>query len=186
MFDGGRVGDHVWLGNEGLMPDSAIRSWAAEAAPGSSIVYARGAALPSGAGVDLVRALAQAGTVAPVRRRAPHGFDFIAQRTRSPFALKAAVARLARGPVRRNRKASTKTECRALYRLIKKAAAEGRPCPTNAELARAVGLKDADAARFRLRRLVAEGLITFTDHGPNERRVATITETGRSTPRGEL
>lgn len=168
------------------MPDQVIRSWVADAAPGSQIVYARGAALPSGAGVDLVRALAQAGTVAPVRRRAPHGFDFIAQRTRSPFALNAAIARISRGPVRRARKASTKTECRALYRLIKKAAAEGRPCPTNAELARSIGLKDADAARFRLRRIVAEGLVEFTDHGPNERRVARIIETGAVTPRGAL
>lgn len=186
MFDGGRVGDFVWLGNEGAMPDAAIATWARGAEPGSSIVYARGAALPAGTGVDLVRSLALSGAVAPVRRKMPHGFDFIAQRTRSPFSLPATVQRISRGPVRRARKASTKTECRAIWRLIRRAVAEGLPCPTNAELARAIGLKDADAARFRLRRIVAAGLVELIDHGPNERRVARIPESGAQTPRGAL
>jgi len=186
MFDGGRVGDLVWLGNEGAMPDAAIRTWAANAEPGASIVYARGAALPASAGVDLVRSLAQAGAVAPVRRKMPHGFDFIAQRTRSPFALQSAVSRLSRGPVRRARKVSTKTECRALYRILKKCAAEARVCPTNAELAKALGLKDAKTVSNRLLRVVAAGLVKFTDFGPNERRVALIVESGAQTPRGAL
>ncbi|WP_447727255.1 hypothetical protein [Sphingomonas koreensis] len=73
-----------------------------------------------------------------------------------------------------------------VLRRLRRAANLGLVCPTNAELARDCGLKDADAASYRLRKLIGNKLIRVDDQGPNARRIVTIIESGRSTVAGAL
>jgi hypothetical protein len=57
---------------------------------------------------------------------------------------------------------------------------------TNAELARECLLKNADAARYQIDKLEAQGAIRVEDFGPNERRAVTIVASGLTTKRGRL
>jgi DNA-binding Lrp family transcriptional regulator len=73
-----------------------------------------------------------------------------------------------------------------VLRLLAQAASKGLPCPTNAELAKRIGLKDAVAASYRVRRLVQSGAIVVEEPSPSERRVVTIVATGAQTRRAQL
>src|SRR3546814_2904818 len=68
-----------------------------------------------------------------------------------------------------------------MMKLLNKAAVTCRPCPTNAELAVALGLKNAEVARYEFNRLVRQGKIAVAGFGPRRRRVVTIVATGQQT-----
>src|SRR3546814_11901062 len=73
-----------------------------------------------------------------------------------------------------------------MMKLLNKAAVTCRPCPTNAELAVALGLKNAEVARYEFNRLVRQGKIAVAGFGPRRRRVVTIVATGQQTRKGGL
>src|SRR3546814_18430292 len=68
---------------------------------------------------------------------------------------------------------------RRMMKLLNKAAVTCRPCPTNAELAVALGLKNAEVARYEFNRLVRQGKIAVAGFGPRRRRVVKIVATGQ-------
>src|SRR3546814_2269825 len=74
---------------------------------------------------------------------------------------------------------------RRMMKLLNKAAVTCRPCPTNAELAVALGLKNAEVARYEFNRLVRQGKIAVAGFGPRRRRVVTIVATGQQTRTGD-
>jgi hypothetical protein len=73
-----------------------------------------------------------------------------------------------------------------ILRAIRTAARNGKPCPTNIELAEAAALTTAVAASYRLRKLVRDGKLTLIDHGPYEHREAILGDTGQATVRAPL
>jgi DNA-binding MarR family transcriptional regulator len=66
----------------------------------------------------------------------------------------------------------------SLYRILCEKADAGEPCPTNVELAHAMGMDSSGSASGAMLRLEKLGHITV-ERGQNFRRV-TITETGQS------
>jgi len=167
-----------------MKPDQ-FRTWVDRAAPGDDVVYATGARPAEGIGA-VVRSLHEQGLVAMTSKRGDDGFRFIAQRLADPRPSQIR----ARAPVNRGRFTLTandgKMTTRAVLRLLSQAASKGWPCPTNAELAKRVGLKDAVAASYRVRRLVQSGAIIVEEPSPSERRVVTIVATGAQTRRASL
>lgn len=161
------------------VPAGAIEAWIVSAEPGDEIVYATGPSLPHGmASVYMVRELAEAGHVRLHMRR-----------NRDTRALEyVAVRRIAESPVvpASPCEVDPRGIARRMMQLLTKAALTCRPCPTNAELAAALGLKNAEAARYEFNRLVRQGKITVADFGPRRRRVVTIVATGQQTRRASL
>jgi hypothetical protein len=156
---------------------SALDRWAASAAPRARIVYATGPELPREApAVSLARRLADVGLVTLTTEAIEGGRNYIA--VRLPFA--ASTAPVALDPLPEDALAA-----RVLQRL-RRAANLDQVCPTNAELARECGLKDAAVASYRIRKLIAAGKIRVEDQGPNARRIVTIVATGRRTMPGAL
>jgi hypothetical protein len=168
-----------------MLSPEQFQNWAARAARGEDVVYAIGER-PDPAIAPVARQLAEAGVVALTSRRAGNGFRFIAQRLPDPRPSQMR----ARTPVNRGRFVLSahdgKMTTRAVLRVLAQAANRGLPCPTNAELARRVGLNGPVAASYRVRRLVQAGLIVVDEPSPVERRVVTIVATGKSTVRGAL
>lgn len=157
-----------------------LHSWVARARPGDDVVYDIGVR-PGDAIGAAVRALHHSGLVTMTAKRVDGGFRHIAQRLPDRAARRAP----ARGRVRLAAN-DAKMTMRAVLRILQQAASRDLPCPTNAELARRIGLKDAVAASYRVRRLVAAGKIVVEEPSPLERRVVTIVATGKSTVRGVL
>lgn len=169
---------------QALKPEQLI-SWAQRARPGEDVAYFTGDR-PSEALRLTARDLHAQGLVAVTTKRAGAGFRYIAQRLEAPRPSQLrARARFNPGQFTR-RADGGKCTTRAVLRLLTRAAIRGDACPTNAELARALGLKDAVAASYRVRRLVREGKIRVEEPSPTERRVVTIVATGKSTVRGAL
>lgn len=168
-----------------LKPEQLI-NWAERARPGENVAYFTGTR-PG----DAVRAVASAlhsqGLVTMTTKRATDGATrHILQRLAAPRPSKLrALARINPGRFQ-SRADGAKCTTKAVLRLLTRAANRGQACPTNAELARALGLKDAVAASYRVRRLVRENKIRVEEPGPTERRVVTIVATGKSTVRGAL
>src|SRR3546814_11698224 len=73
---------------------------------------------------------------------------------------------------------------RRMMKLLNKAAVTCRPCPTNAELAVALGLKNAEVARDEFNRLVRQGKIALAGFGSLRRRGVTNVATGQQTREG--
>lgn len=155
---------------------AALAAWIEAARPEDSAIYATGPALPHRHPVvQMVQTLTDRG-VLRAHLKARHdgrGFDFLVYK-RAAQAVPAKAA--SRGEAKM---------ARVLQALTRVVAAEGL-MPSNAELARQCGLKNADAARYQLNKLEAAGAIRIEDFGPNERRTVTITETGQSSRRGRL
>lgn len=159
-------------------PIDTLEAWIDAARAGDSTVYATGPALPHGhPSVKRVQVLADRGVLRPhlMRRRDGKGFDFLATRLPDPPPVAGvAVARDAGGK-----------GARVLAALT--ARAEARDVMhSNAELARACGLKNADEASYQIRKLIAAQVIRVEDFGPLERRAVTIIATGATTRRGRL
>lgn len=157
---------------------SHIRNWVRGARPGDATVYARGEALPRPIAAAAAQ-MAEAGLVDLTRcRDGGGGWRYVMQRRSAPYAL--AEDR------RRGRQFGRATPETIILRMIRDAVRRRRPCPTNAEFAEAAGLSGSVSASYRLRKLVAAGKIVLVDHGPFERRVAVLVETGGRTARAPL
>lgn len=158
-----------------------LMAWARSAQPGEDVIYATGDR-PSEPVRGAVRALARAGVVAPVQVRRETGFAFIAQRTAAPIERLAAPRRSpSRGVARAPAGMAGRASERALYRLLVRRASTGLACPTDSALAAMLGLPGRLSASYRLRRLVAAGLIAIEHPHPWGPRIVTICATGKRT-----
>lgn len=161
--------------------EEALRAWLAGAQAGDSFDYAFGAAIDSRARVVMVaRHLHDQGLVGLRQQRQPdRSFRFyVVKRTQ---AEEVAVTPLPGNPT-----PEPGTELGDMLQHLRELANRNRPCPTNADLARALDLTDADAARYRLGLLHEQGHIRIEQRGPQISRVITITETGKSTSRDRV
>lgn len=151
---------------------TALEAWLAGSVPGDRITYASGPDLPrSAAAVQRVTVLTADRRVVPLREKITGGWNFIAERRADPVAVPAPA------PV----------GCEDdVLRMIRRAINLGRPCPTNAEIAAACNLPNADAASYQFKKLVKAGVVISTDHGPRMRRVVRIAGGSKSTPEGPL
>ncbi|WP_278983233.1 winged helix-turn-helix domain-containing protein [Sphingobium yanoikuyae] len=167
-----------------MMKPDQLDNWAARALPGEDVVYSTGAR-PGEAIGAAVRQLHAAGLVTMTSKRLDGRLRHIVQRLPAPRA-----SQQLRKPVPRGRftvaSDDAKRTMRAVLQVLRRAAKRGEPCPTNAEIARIVGLKDAAAASYRVRRLVKGGAIVVEEPSPLERRVVTIAATGAQTRRAKL
>jgi hypothetical protein len=140
-------------------------AWLTTARPGATIDYAEGPALPRGMGVvALAREMSQAGQVYLKQEKSPRGWRFIAERaSRKGSAGQDTV---------------TDHVSADVLRILMRAAALGVDCPTNGAIVRELGLKDVDAARYQIRKLIKAGLVRIEDCGPRCPRIVTICATG--------
>jgi hypothetical protein len=167
------------------MKPEQLSRWAARARPGEDVVYSTGVR-PGDAIGAAVRKLHASGMVALTSKRVDGGFRFIAQRLPDPRPSQMQGRKLTpRGRFTVGAD-SAKATTRMVFQLLRRAAQRDEPCPTNAQLARMVGLKDAVAASYRVRRLVRDGLIRVEEPSPLERRVVTIVASGKQTRRAKL
>ncbi|CAN5337825.1 hypothetical protein BH10PSE12_BH10PSE12_02970 [soil metagenome] len=156
-----------------------FEAWLVAADAGQEIVYAGGPAMPHGmAVVAAVTEATKAGDVRAHTRRVEGRIEYFAVRRRPEV-----MARTGRGA--RDAIAAHSVAGQIFAHLIAAAAAE-RPCPTNPELARTLGLKDAEAARYGFNQLVAGGRIMVANNGPRMRRIVTIVASGQTTARGKI
>ena len=151
---------------------STFADWLATARDRDAIIYARGMVLPRGsATIFAVREAVAGGLIITHEQLAADGSrerSFIAVRTaQAPWAAVAPVT------------PAVDEAMDAVWRHIKRVAMGGQPGPTNDELARICGLKDADAARYQLAKLVSAGRVAVESFGPRQRRIFTI-QTGEA------
>ena len=148
---------------------SAFEAWFARAQPAERIEYAAGPVLPrSAAVVAMAREWATAGLVTLTTAKGPRGHSFLAVRAgRAKATEPPACPMTADGE-----------SCDAvILRTLRRAANFGLACPTNAQLAQAAELPNADAARYRLRRLVDTGALSM-EAGDNHVRRIRIRDAG--------
>jgi hypothetical protein len=160
-----------------MLDAPGILNWVREAKPGDSAVYARGEALSRQVSAMAGR-LQDQGLVDLTRRRDGRGWRFLIQRRSAPFRLAS--------DRRRGRQYGRASAESIILRMIRQAIRLNQPCPTNSEFADVAGLSGRIAASYRLRKLVAAGKIVLVDHGPFERRVAVLVDTGQATARAPL
>lgn len=144
-----------------------LAEWVRAAAPDDQLVYAEGPVLPRGAAaVVLAGELAAAGLVRTHQRRGgARGWEYFVVR-RATRAVEAPADAPA---------ASVVDDAAAeLLALLKRRAALHQPCPTNAEAAAHLGLRDAGRASYLFRLLRDRGLIEIEDRGPRLRRIITL------------
>lgn len=166
------------------MDREQLHQWVARAQPGEDVVYSTGVRPGDGIGAA-ARALHESGVVALRSKRFGAGFRFIAVRLADLRPARRSAGFAPRGRfVAASDDAKRTTQM--VLRVLTRAARRGDPCPTNAEIARIVGLKDAVAASYRMRRLVKAGAIVVDAPSPIERRVVTIVATGQQTRRAVL
>lgn len=163
-----------------FMGGDDLQSWARDASPGTSVCLGVGPRLPART-AEVVTSLCAAGVIdAPRRRIGPDRYSFVVQRRSQRF-----VERPPTKPRGGNHARRTGTVERRVLKLLLKAATDSLPCPTNAAIARAVGLPNELAASYRVRRLQERGLI-FVDvpADPRLHRVVTIRASGKKTRGG--
>lgn len=159
------------------LPD--FERWLEQADVKAELVYAGGPALPQAMPVVIaVREAVAAGDVRSHQRKVDGRWEYFVVRRRPDVAPR--PGRSARDAI-----APDSLKGQMLSRLSI-AAANARPCPTNAELAMALGLKDAEAARYVFNQLHSMGRISVAARGPRMRRVVTIVASGQSTAEGGL
>lgn len=144
-----------------------IERWMLRAAPGDRESYGRGERPPR----DLVRAmqpLVDNELLRPVAKREGREFLFLIERTTRPLQR---MGRTSRGPVRRARRRSV---LGLIFNLLVQAAREGRPCPSNAQLAQRCGLNSKQAASHQLHLLAERGRIGIEGGVGGEARVVTV------------
>jgi hypothetical protein len=165
-----------------FMGGDDLQDWARGASPGASLCLGVGSAVPA-ATQPALRTLTDAGLIDIARRRVADGrYSFEVQRRSRRYVAPAPTPTRPRGGMHARRAGTVE---RRVLKLLLVAAVKGLPCPTNAAIARAVGLPDAIAASYRLRRLVARGLIRVdVPADPRLHRVVTIVASGRATKGG--
>ena len=157
----------------------ALESWADNAEPGQRITYASGPAeLPEHPTFVLAGSLRRQGAVIThiKRRDDGGGFDFLAVRRARDVAEQ----------VRNTATVDDDDLDQIVLRELRRCASLQWACPTNAELARRCGLKDALQASYRMRKLIEAGHILVEGRGPMQRRIVTIVATGKQTVPGAL
>lgn len=166
-----------------LYADQAqLEEWFSGAQAGAQVVYARGHVLdPKHPVPVLVRDWIATGEARPKQKRNAEGGGFIYWVERCRPGSRAAADQSGRERVSADAE-WRETADGKIYMTLVRAANLGLPCPSNATLAQVAGLRDADAARYRVRVLSEEGRIqvTLSGAGRSFRRVRII-ETGRWT-----
>lgn len=158
-------------------PAAELEAWIDGAEPGHEVIYASGLLLPRAEqGVVLVTAWKDAGVVETFQRRDPadpRRWQFLCRKTARPHApgpggFPPVAARATRHPDA----AKVLTLLRAL--------APGEPCPSNADIARQIGLARGEAGRSRAQYLIdqlsAEGAIAVERRGRCEPRTVRVME----------
>lgn len=164
-------------------------AWLKAAKPGEAIVYAHGLVLPQGSAAVIAAREAAAGNMVHLTRRARDGrpgeraFEWIATKKGAESILGKAAAPAPAAPAVADDGEGPEA---AVLRVLTRAANFAMPGPTHAEIARAVGLKDHEAARYLVRKLISAGSIRVEDRGPRARRIYTIVATGKRTKGGAL
>jgi hypothetical protein len=177
-----------------VLPVSELAAWLDGAAPGERVAYARGLALAAGsASAHLARDWAAGGLVHLFQVPVPldgggREFEFMVERRHAvrgePQAPSGQRGITAAGVVDDDA-LPPGDEGRVLV-LLRRAARFGQQCPTNAEIAEALGLRNHEAARYLIGKLIRAELIRVTDHGPAHRRVVRILPDGPATVAGRL
>lgn len=171
-----------------FMGGDDLRDWSRGAEAGAALCLGTPiAALPASTAAA-VRSLTDARVIDIARVRvASEKYSFIVQRRTGRYIDRAdmrPVKSRARGGDHARRAGTVE---RRLLKLLMVAASRGLPCPTNAAIARAVGLPDDNAASYRLRRLQQRGLIRVeVSADPRRLRIVTIVASGKTTPAGWL
>lgn len=150
-----------------------LDTWVAGAAPGERVAYARGPAIPRGAGWTHAMALRDDGVITLTSRLVDarsRRWEWLAERVRAPLSPRVAPRPPGTDPGER------------LLAHLHWLAQHRQPCPSNKDLAEACALHDADAARYRLRALADRGDIDV-QHSDSVKgwRIVTIAATGRRT-----
>lgn len=162
------------------VPQTVLEEWFAHARAGQRTIYVRGVADGSHEVVKLVRDWSRTGeaTCSQGRDRDTGELLYYVTRCR-PAQNDAARASGARSAID---EAERETPDGKIYLALRRAANLGLPCPSNAQLAELAGLRDADAARYVLRKLqqAAKIDVKLSGRGRSFRRVR-IVETGRMT-----
>lgn len=161
-------------GEAGLFTCSpnALSSWAISSRAGGRCIYARAARI-GGSLAERARLLARAGSIQIAQtRNAKDGavFDFVAIRTAKPFTIAATVI---------DRVPAFAIE---VLDLLEAVAARGMCCPTNPQLAAALGGVPSHRVSVALGQLEAAGLVTVevARTGNDGRRTIRIIETGET------
>lgn len=151
-----------------------VNRWLAASQPGERLIYARGPVLLRGDTTKRLRDLADAGEVALFQPRSKDqpGFDYLAVRQL----------------VRRRRKVRSAAVAPdlvmlAVLDLLRSAAKRGARCPTDAEMAVRLGLREPQI-HWRVRKLVVIGAIAtriVSTPSTPKYRIVTIVSSGRET-----
>lgn len=150
-----------------------LDGWLTRAKPGDSAIYATGPALdPKNETVALVRDWKDTGEVTCVQRRVEGRLTYQVQRI---------ARRAVEEPKKRLQLDGEFEESAAgkLLRHLARLANAGLPCPSNAVLADAVGLRNEEGARYQLKLLAAAGHVRINKLPAG--RVVLIVETGART-----
>jgi hypothetical protein len=161
-------------GQQKLATVEAVDAFVRTADRGAEFVYCEAREPMRGETWARVGELVQAELVrSHQRRRQGGGFEYFIVRTGKARAQRMNPQQAALAD------AATAT----ILQILKRAANVGADCPSDAELARQVGLSTRILAQNRVRRLIEVGLIesTVAHEGGVPRRVVTIVETGRRT-----
>lgn len=164
-----------------FMGGDDLNAWARDASPGTSLCLGVASSVPPSTQPAL-RSLSDAGVIDVARRRiGPERYSFVVQRRTARFVDRPPVA-ARRGGMRARRAGTVE---RRLLKLLLAAASRHLPCPTNAAIAKLVGLRDELAASYRLRKLQERGLIRIAvPADPRLHRVVTIVASGKTTRGG--
>lgn len=158
------IGPLCWV-----CPERDFAAWLAQAKPGERLRYAGGPVLPRDeAAVRAATAAKDAGLISTHIARENGACVYIAER-------------LGRAPATPEPWPAPGSAAHRMLDVLRDSAAKSLPCPTNAVLAIALGLKGAERARYIFGQLVDAGLITVENRGPKLRRIVTICATGKRT-----
>lgn len=159
----------------------AMAKWLATAQPGEWIIYASGPMLGDHAAKRLALRWQDQGKAVLFQRRSErvHCFDYYAKKPgRSGPASNEAGGRKVVGEPPRDAAWRESREGR-VYALLFRDVANGRCCPSNAEIAERLDLFDRYAAKNALTKLKDMGLIRFEQAGRYRTRIVTILATGQ-------
>lgn len=168
-----------------VTPVADLRRWLDMAPAGHQVIYASGIDLPRAAeGVVLARQWQAQGLVDLNQRRDPDNAR------RWQFLMRRRAADAARCPTASALdKVLEKSRARKLLNLLRDHAEAGRACPSNSELARAMGWdmtsptaaeKGRAGVQYLLRAIERAGGITIESRGTMAPRIITITAAGRA------
>lgn len=136
------------------------------AKPGEQMTIAHGLEPPRSEAVWLKSIdYVAAGLIVVRHVRSRLGYDYVATRCARVFDAQDDLPLFGLGSRARNA-VDHETEDSVLQ-FVARIARRGAPLPSNADIARECGLRSADAARYRLRRLQERGLIQIESNSPD-------------------